>query len=156
MHDSDLEPVWQLPRIDHTLLWAMRVWVMGHRSKQQVMPQIDAVFRHVGVTHAAPALAAFLHALSCGLTRTVEINCTCRTSYGPDERLLLDVFGLVSLDRHEDAEALLRSIAEERAALLALDCALRLVLMFQEAGHMRSVSGFVASHAAPGRRSAVH
>ena len=139
MHDSDLEPVWQLPRIDHTLLWAMRVWVLGQRTNQQVTPQIDAVFRHVGVRNAAPVLASFLHVLSHGLRRTVEINCTCRTSYGPDERLLLDTFGLLSLDRHEDAEALLRSIADERAALVALDCALRLVLLFQEAGHLRPV-----------------
>ena len=140
MHDTDLEPVWQLPRIDHTVLWAMRVWVLGRRTNYQVTRQIDTVFRHVGVSDAAPLLAGFLQALGSGLRRTVEINCTCRTTYGPDERLLLDAFSLLSLDRHEDAEALLRSIAYESAALPALDCALRLVLLFQRAGHLRPTS----------------
>lgn len=130
-----------LPRIEQSLLWAIRTWVIGRRLGEDMSSKIGSVFRHIGSADTAAALEGFLWVLSQGLTRTLSINCTCETSITQDEARLLDVFSLLVEDHVEDAEALLRDVAFERAALLAADCALRVALQLQEAGYYRFEHG---------------
>ncbi|NPD69236.1 hypothetical protein HN018_02430 [Lichenicola cladoniae] len=127
----------ELPRIEQSLLWAIRTWVIGRRLGEDMSFKIGSVFRHIGAADTAPALEGFLWVLSQGLTRTLWINCTCETQVTRDEACLLNIFSLLVTDHVEDAEALLRDIACERAALLAADCALRVAFQLQEAGYYR-------------------
>lgn len=130
-----------LPRIEQSLLWAIRTWVIGRRLGVDMSFKIGSVFRHIGAADTAAALEGFLWVLSQGLTRTLWVNCTCETKVSGDEARLLDVFSLLVADHVEDAEALLRDVASERATLLAADCALRVALQLQEAGYYRLEQG---------------
>ncbi|MCQ8277293.1 hypothetical protein NFI95_02365 [Acetobacteraceae bacterium KSS8] len=124
-----------LPRMDQSLLWAIRTWVLGRRLGEDMGAKIEAVFRHIGVADASHPLEGFLWVLSQGLTRSLQVNCTCQTAVSPDETRLLAVFEWLAEDKPDEAETMLSDMANERAALLALDCALRVVLQFRAGGH---------------------
>ncbi len=124
-----------LPRMDQSLLWAIRTWVLGRRLGEDMGAKIESVFRHIGVADASHPLEGFLWVLSQGLTRSLQVNCTCQTAVSPDETQLLALFDLLGEDKADEAEAVLRDMANERATLLALDCALRVVLQFRAGGY---------------------
>jgi hypothetical protein len=132
---QDRDDVVALPRIEQTLLWAIRTWVLGRQTGEDMSFKLESVFRHVGATDAAVALQGLLWVLSQGLTRTLQVNCTCQMTVSADEDHLLQLFCLLGDDRVEDAESLLRGFAAERVALLAADCALRVVLELAASGY---------------------
>jgi len=131
---DDADATRRLAPVDGALLHAIRCWVIGSRTGQDATGAIADTLRPVGLESAMPVLNALLWTISCGITRPVEINCTCQTSMTEDEQLLLDMFALQQEGRPEDAESLLQAICNERAASLAGECMLRIVLQLGASG----------------------
>ena len=118
---ADDRPIFaELPETEHTLLWSMRVWVIGQCRRQPVTARIAAALGKHGLEQAQPQLEAFMGALSRGASRPIELLCLCRTDVSDDERLLLDAFALLQQDEADDAQALLCTFLTDHAAVYAV------------------------------------
>ncbi len=109
-----------LPVEQGVLLWCIRVWVAGQHHDLPSRPRITAMLDRLGTPGAAPFFDGFMFALSHGATRRIAIQCTCHPSIAPDERTLLDAFGLAQEARPFEALLLLRGLATPEAARAAL------------------------------------
>lgn len=123
-----------LPEAERTLLWSMRVWVIGHCRQQEVSTRIAAALGELGVERSLADLESFMVALSRGASRPIALLCLCRTEVSADERLLLDAFALLQQDEADDAQILLCSFLTERAATIAIRSAEALAQEFFDAG----------------------
>ena len=109
-----------LPSAERTLLWVMRVWVIGHIRQQDVAGRIGAALTDVGAECAQPCLDGFMWALSRGARRPLHILCLCRTEVSDDERVLLNAFALLQQDEAVEALTGLCSLLSDAAASVAL------------------------------------
>lgn len=140
MFEDDEVLVAGLPSLERSLLSAIRGWVIAQHSGRDARPAVADMFDRLDAVEATPTLLGFMSVLGHGVTRTIEVNCTCRHTVSAEERLLLDVLAMQQEGMVEDAAACLLGIATERSALLAADHALRLVLSLQAAGHRLDAS----------------
>ena len=99
-HDCDDAGAPLLSRSETLLLWAVRVWVVGHRHDVPVLPNLRTAFRDEGVPAAAEAVDDLMGFIGHGAGRTIRVNCPRCRQVTEDERLLLDV---VSLHQQGDA-----------------------------------------------------
>lgn len=109
-----------LPVEQGVLLWCIRVWVAGLHQDVAARPRIADMLGRLGAQEAAPYFDGFMFALSHGATRRINIQCICQSSVAPDERVLLDAFGLAQESRPFEALLLLRGLATPEAARSAL------------------------------------
>ena len=109
-----------LPLEQGVLLWCIRVWVAGLHQDVATRQRIADMLGRFGTAEAAPYFDGFMFALSHGATRRIGIQCICQSSITPDERLLLDAFGLAQEARPFEALLLLRGLATPEAARSAL------------------------------------
>ena len=109
-----------LPVEQGVLLWCIRVWVAGLHQDVGARQRIAEMLGRLGAKEAAPYFDGFMFALSHGATRRINIQCVCQGSVAPDERLLLDAFGLAQEARPFEALLLLRGMATPEAARSAL------------------------------------
>ena len=105
-----------LPQAEHTLLWAMRVWVVGHCRQQDVSDRIGNALRSHGAEGAFRYLEGFMWALSRGVRRP------------------LDAFSLLQRDEADEAEALLGRLITDHAASVAIRSAESMAQEFVGAG----------------------
>ncbi|WP_158743113.1 hypothetical protein [Acidisphaera sp. L21] len=75
--------------VERALLWSMRAWVIGYTRRIKVDDRIGQMWSSLGVVEAAGCVDALMWALSNGVTRAVQINCTCNTETSADEQVLL-------------------------------------------------------------------
>ena len=123
-----------LPDAEHTLLWAIRVWVIGHCRQQDLSARISAALQDRGAEGALGYLEGFMWALSRGALRPLELLCLCRTDVSADERLLLDAFSLLQQDEADAAQSLLCTLLTDPAAAIAIRSAEGLAHEFLGAG----------------------
>jgi hypothetical protein len=118
-HDCDDASAPPLTRSETLLLWAVRVWVVGHRHDMPVLPNLRTAFRDEGVPAAAEAVDDLMGFIGHGAGRTIRVNCPRCRQVTEDERLLLDVVAL-----HQQGDALwapflVRAILTPAAARLS-------------------------------------
>lgn len=118
MHDE--QNFEDLPDAEHVLLWAMRVWVIGHFRQQDMSARIGEALQRRGAEGALPYLEGFMWAMSQGVRRPIALLCLCRSEVSADERSLLDAFALLQQDEADEAEALLSGLLTTRAASVAI------------------------------------
>ncbi|MCQ8239983.1 hypothetical protein [Rhizosaccharibacter radicis] len=117
---------------DRLVLQALRGLFIARRLRE-VPPAVVAACRTLD-DETLHALEDMLRALENGHIRPPELRCLCQEHPSPDEELLLDVLALQAEGRPDDAYAVLRFFTNERAAALAGDAALRVVLQLEAAG----------------------
>ena len=104
----------ELPLVEQTLLWSMRVWVVcQHMPAADVLQKIAAAFADLGTPACANFLDGFMWALRHGAQRTIGIDCPCRPNLEQDERILLRVFALVQRGDNRTAAALLHGMVAQ-------------------------------------------
>lgn len=131
---NDRESFAELPTAESTLLWAMRVWVVGHCRQQDLSARIGAGLTEFGAGEALGFLEGFMWALSRGATRPIEILCLCRPEVSADERLLLDAVAMLQRDDPCDAHGLLCHFLSDPAATVAIRSAESVARVLEEAG----------------------
>lgn len=124
-----------LPIEQGILLCCIRTWVAGLHHDIDAIARIDAMLTHIDAPHAAPYLDGFMFAISQGATRRIAIQCPCTRTLAPDERLLLDTFGLAQQARSFEALLLLRGLVAPQAARAALQSAEAIGDHLAGAGH---------------------
>lgn len=142
-----------LPAADSTLLWAMRVWVVGHCRQQDLSARIGAGLAELGAEAALGFLEGFMWALSRGTSRPIEILCLCRSEVSADERLLLDAVAALQRDEPCEAHGLLRHLLSDPAATVAGRSAEAIAQVFDEAGLILSWDAVINGQS---RVSALH
>lgn len=123
-----------LPEAERTLLWTMRVWVVGHCRQQDLSARIAGALRDRGAEGALGYLEGFMWALSRGASRPIEVLCLCRAEVSADERLLLDAFSLLQRDEADEAQSLLCTLVTEPSAVVAIRSAEGMAQEFLAAG----------------------
>ena len=109
--------------VEQAMLWSMRVWVMGLHYDIAAPSRIHELMKRLGADEAAPHLERFMAALGHGATRGIAIHCACHDRVEADERILLDVLCLAQQSQQFKALLLLRGMATDEAARIALHSA---------------------------------
>ena len=118
--DDDCESFDELPSAEATLLWVVRVWVVGHLRQEDVSARIGTALTKIGAERAQSYLNGFMWALSRGARRPLAILCLCRADVSADERVLLDTFAMLQQDEAAEAMAGLCGLLSDQAAAVAL------------------------------------
>lgn len=113
----------ELPHAEATLLWTMRVWVIGHIRQQDTSDRIADAFRAIGAPGAQDGLESFMWALSRGARRPLDVLCLCRKEVSADERLFLYAVAMIQQDEAAEALARLETLLSDAAAGIALRAA---------------------------------
>ena len=153
---DDCESFNELPSAEATLLWVMRVWVIGHLRQQDVSARIGAALREIGADQAQPYLDGLMVALSRGARRPLEILCLCRTEVTADERLLLDSVALIQQDEAVEALDSLCTLLTDPAAAAALRSAEGIADDFIRAGIVLPWGVAVAARQRPAQPRVLH
>ncbi len=132
--ESDGERFDDLRGAEAALLWAMRVWVIGHYRQQDMAPRIDAAWARYGIHGGTGYLEGFMWALSRGATRPIAVLCLCRTEVSADERCLLDAFAALQQDDPVECHDLLGTLVSDAAATVAQRSATVLTVLLEQAG----------------------
>jgi hypothetical protein len=123
-----------LPTEQGVLLWCMRMWVIGMKRGVAAEARIDEMLDAIGAGSASGCLKRFMHALSHGCTRMIEVRCVCCKRISLDERALLDVVSLTQAMRPFEARLVLRGFTTQAGAGAALCGAEGIALALREAG----------------------
>lgn len=103
-----------------TLLWCMRIWVVGQRQRIGMDWRIHDTLARLEASDATPCLESFMVALSHEATRRTAVKHIDYPLVSKDERLLLDVFGLAQEARSFEALVRLRGLLNPEGARAAL------------------------------------
>lgn len=81
----------ELPFGEQLMLWAMRLWMRGHRGDMPDQSILRTGFKLAGAPDAHPALDGLMTVLTAAATGAIDIRCPQCPDISPDEHQLMDV-----------------------------------------------------------------
>ncbi len=123
-----------LSPLEGALLWSMRAWALELSRGISTAGEIAALYGGLGIPEGAAILDAMMLALNSGATRMLDVNCVCHPDLSADELDLVDLLALQQEGRHEDAVAMLCSMATPQDAVVIAHRAGALVELIHQAG----------------------